>query len=646
MVVEDVDYAIKTLLGEELPRPKNAWNEREIHYKEEKARKTVKIYKSSWPDGEAPKGAKVLKGKRGGEYYLGDPDTGEPADDTDSDMDFDDRGMDEPDDEQTTGELSDDPKELRNTDSQLVETQLRLKKGDEQDKGGLGTPESRTGETVTVYAAKKVQELIKKGMSYKEAREEVKKELLKIAKEKDSLLTNEWIESGLNCLDWIENNYGPIEDLEEIVWDTPQGNKLIDTTGHGTSADMFIKTKDGKRIGISLKKNFKVFIVNGGFDTQIKNVAKMLGIDPEELPENIRPGYYNKRRAEVLDDGIPKLNQPNVEKLIKKRLKKALKDPLEAKKIFGKAHEKRINYIAARKAGISLKAFKELSSEEQQKMIGSLTPNDVYDSVINAKPLKGDDIKVIANIAKISEVNEITKLYTDLRDLDNEMADNLMEFLNDGENLNKFKELVSTETHIEDILFGSEGDSLDKLEVLYGEDNGVSMSPEAITNLFDMSDLYGKYKNAKTEEEKEEIKKQIQKQVKEKMVITREKGKPVIAVRVKNPNPPPYESILPIFGMGTRTKGIGASNGLEIYQSSFGSLAFKNGNTDIENWDEGDRKKVVNDQVKTILNDIEDENVDVNSEEGMIELRERIELLERWDAGNSLLTRLKDRYDL
>ena len=28
MVVEDVDYAIKTLLGEELPRPKNAWNER------------------------------------------------------------------------------------------------------------------------------------------------------------------------------------------------------------------------------------------------------------------------------------------------------------------------------------------------------------------------------------------------------------------------------------------------------------------------------------------------------------------------------------------------------------------------------------------------------------------------------------------
>ena len=26
MLVEDVDYAIKTLLGEEIPKPKNAWN--------------------------------------------------------------------------------------------------------------------------------------------------------------------------------------------------------------------------------------------------------------------------------------------------------------------------------------------------------------------------------------------------------------------------------------------------------------------------------------------------------------------------------------------------------------------------------------------------------------------------------------------
>ena len=36
------------------------------------------------------------------------------------------------------------------------------------------------------------------------------------------------------------------------------------------------------------------------------------------------------------------------------------------------------------------------------------------------------------------------------------------------------EELVSKETHIDDILFGS-GGALDKLEVLYGEPGGVSM---------------------------------------------------------------------------------------------------------------------------------------------------------------------------
>ena len=92
------------------------------------------------------------------------------------------------------------------------------------------------------------------------------------------------------------------------------------------------------------------------------------------------------------------------------------------------------------------------------------------------------------------------------------------------------------------------------------------------------------------------------------MVIQREQGKPVIAVRVTNPNPPPTESILPIFSMATRTKGIGNSNGLEIQQSAFGGLCFKNGNVDIDSWSDKDKTKVVNDQVKGLLNDIEEIN--------------------------------------
>ena len=529
--------------------------------------------------------------------------------------------------------------EKRKKDDNLVDTQLRLKKGDEQDKGGAGTPESRTGETVTVWGGKKVKELMEKGKSYEEAREEVRQQLLEISKEKNALLTKEWVESGLNCLDWIQENYG-LNNIEEIAWDTPEGNDLIGSTGHGTSADMFVKTKDGKKVGVSLKKDFKVFIVNGGFDKKIKEVAEMLGVEVKDLPENIQPGHYNKRRGEVLDKGVPKLDTQK--DLIKERFEDALQNPESAKKLFGKAYQKRINYIAARKAGISPDKFKKLPPEEQKQMVDNLTGDDLFDSLINNPPYKGEDIKVIANIAKIPEVNKATNLYDDLRNLDSEIADNLMNFLNEGENLDKFKELVSKETHIDDILFGS-GGALDKLEVLYGEPGGVSMSPEAVVNLFDIGDLYEEYKNA---DDKGEVKRKIQEQVKNKMVIQREQGKPVIAVRVTNPNPPPTESILPIFSMATRTKGIGNSNGLEIQQSAFGGLCFKNGNVDIDSWSDKDKTKVVNDQVKGLLNDIEDENIDPTTDEGKQQLRERIELLERWDSNNKSLKKLKDRYEV
>jgi len=530
-------------------------------------------------------------------------------------------------------------KEKREKDDTLVDTQLRLKKGDEQDKGGAGTPESRTGETVTVWGGKKVKELMDKGKSYEDARGEVRQQLLEISKEKNALLTKEWVESGLNCLDWIQENYG-LDNIEEIAWDTPEGNDLIGSTGHGTSADMFVKTTDGKKVGVSLKKDFKVFIVNGGFDKKIKEVAEMLGVEVKDLPENIQPGHYNKRRGEVLDKGVSKLDTQK--DFIKEKFEDALQNPESAKKLFGKAYEKRINYIAARKAGISPDKFKKLPSEEQKQMVDNLTGDDLFDSLINNPPYKGEDIKVIANIAKIPEVNKATNLYDDLRNLDSEIADNLMNFLNEGENLDKFKELVSKETHIDDILFGS-GGALDKLEVLYGEPGGVSMSPEAVVNLFDIGDLYEEYKKA---DDKGEVKRKIQQQVKNKMVIQREQGKPVIAVRVTNPNPPPTESILPIFSMATRTKGIGNSNGLEIQQSAFGGLCFKNGNVDIDSWSDKDKTKVVNDQVKGLLNDIEDENIDPTTDEGKQQLRERIKLLERWDSNNKSLSKLKDRYEV
>ena len=40
-----------------------------------------KVYQSNWPGGKAPDGAKVMTGPKGGKYYMGNPETGEPAKD-------------------------------------------------------------------------------------------------------------------------------------------------------------------------------------------------------------------------------------------------------------------------------------------------------------------------------------------------------------------------------------------------------------------------------------------------------------------------------------------------------------------------------------------------------------------------------------
>lgn len=506
--------------------------------------------------------------------------------------------------------------ELRGEDDNLTNTQLTLKKGDPLDKGGQGTPESRTGETVTVWAGKKVQELMKQGLSYEEARKAAEEYLMDIANQKDTLLTKEWVQSGLNCLDWIENNIG-LDKIAEVAWDTDEGNKLVGSTGHGTSADMFVKTKNGDVIGISLKKDFKVFIVNGGYASNIKELGEMLGA---EVPENVQGKHYNKRRTEVLNDGVSELNKPHVRVEVCKNFNEAKESGMDgsANEVFADQTPKRVRQVALKKLGISEAKFKKLPKEEQSQHMDGITCDDVYDHVINDPSFPTESIKVIANLAK----QAYPKLYDDVRALDNEMADNMFEWLQEGENKEKFKDLVKEETHILDVLFGSEG-ALDKLEVLYGEEGGVTMSPEAVSNLFGISDLYNDYKAMEDGPEKEEKREEIENQINEKLVVTKDKGKPVISVRVTRSDGTPYE--VPIFGVGVRARGIGASPSLEIFQSTFGSLAFKNGNVDIESWPPEDRKKVSDAEAKSILSDIEDEQYDLNNLQHIQEIKDRLE---------------------
>jgi hypothetical protein len=513
----------------------------------------------------------------------------------------------EPQDENT-------PEQNRQKDIELVETQLFMFDGDPQEKGGAGTPESRTGECVTTYAGRRIKELMPPNgkMSYEDAREKVRQELLKQANAtneegKKSLLTEEWVESGLRCLDWINENIG-LDKVEDFAWDTPEGNELVGAKGHGTSADMFIKTTDGKVIGISLKKDFKVFVYNGGYDKNIKKFAEDMGFDLQDLPPELmyegNENAYKERKQKIFDESIEKFNDEEVKKKVCANFERAKKGGDDYKKVFGS------------RTATKMSRLKQVAKKSGKKDIQSLTCDDLYDNIINAKSHTGDMKKVIFGLAQHDpEIEQgVGNLYTESRAQDMKQRDSLYDFITEEKNSETFKKMVSHHTHIDDVLFGTTGDQLDRLEVVYGEPpKGESMKKKALVAMFGIGDDYEKWEN----------------KIRERMVITKESGQPVIGVKIENPSPPPPESISPIFTLSVRAKGITAAPAMEMGQTVFGGLAYKNGNVDVKTWSPEDRKTYIEAEAANTLNDIEAEDVDFVSEKGKKEVNDRIKKLEK-----------------
>ena len=158
------------------------------------------------------------------------------------------------------------------------------------------------------------------------------------------------------------------------------------------------------------------------------------------------------------------------------------------------------------------------------------------------------------------------------------------------------------------------------------------MSPDAVSSMFGVEELYETYKactkGAEGDGCRAKNKAKIEKQIKERMVVTRYKGQPVIGVNVesKNPDaPPPFiTSVLPIFGIQVRTRGIGNPPSLEISQSMFGGLAFKNGNTDVSSWPPEDRGRLAEAEAKAILNDLQ--SFDLTDTDVREQLRQRLQI--------------------
>lgn len=525
----------------------------------------------------------------------------------------------------------------KKVDSEKVEKQIRMTKKEaaQSQKGvGMGTTESRTGESVTVYSGRRVQELLNSGMDYEEARSQIEKELIEIANNPDFVLTKEWVKSGLSILDYLNDTIG-IDNIENFAWDTPEGNDLVGSTGHGTSADIFVKTKDGKTIGVSLKKGFKVFIVNGGYGSALKEFEDSLGV---KLPDDCQPEKYTELRNGIITESLELLKSDK--KTFESAAEKLLNNSEEFNKTFGPkpdAVRKRKRWLIQKVFGLSNSDIKGLSEEQIDDYTSKVTPSQFVESMETIKT--GDDIKFFASFCKYSEIDDKHKIYSKLRGLDNDMADSLYQaFEESPERKEKMKQKIINDTHIIDTLFPKK--PLGDFKTIFGEDPAVEMNKESLVNIFGVSELYKQYNESSDESEKEAIRKKIENEIVKKLVMTKKKGVPVIAVKLDGPP----QSELPLYQIDVRTRGIGNAPSLEVSQSTFGSLALKNGNTQVENWNAKDRKKVVDSEISDLINDIDEEVLDLETIKKDLtqlqELKNKIFLLTKWDKNNSNLKKL------
>lgn len=456
-------------------------------------------------------------------------------------------------DDTTTGIDDNRNKDHQDTDSALVysktQEQKDKKSGTSDFDKGAGTHVSRAGEASTHKALR----MLKDGSSYDDVREK----LMSIANNKDTFLTKEWVNASIAATKSIESTFG-LDSIDEVVWDTESGHKTIGVENHGTSSDMFVKLKDGTRVGVSLKKDGKVFIRNGGHKQVFNKLSDDLlnrGVSEAEVEE-----FKNKAGIESFQEDLKQSIVSGVDKLrvskVFPEIVNNLKTDVEyARKVLGPNYEKYVNRMGD-----------ELFDRLQGKS-GKMTK---------------DDVKIIAKISATGEImNEDSSIYNDMRNADIRLTQRFLQGIQDSKQIESaIKDEVLKGIHVEQIFGTDKSMNLDKFMTVYGiEPDGSQLSERTLLNLFgsDTEQALKEYRD----DEIPENRAKLQKSLRNRLTINYKDGAKDGTIKIKLDD----GSELPLFTIKSRSRGIGASPTFEMAQTNFMSNALKFG-TNVNEWPE------------------------------------------------------------
>ena len=468
---------------------------------------------------------------------------------------------------------------LRQTDHETTDKQLLFTKSEARaqakkkgEKGvGLGTPASRAGEAAVHYTLRQILPPNNKSI------DEVKQELLKIANDKDKVLDKNWVNAAVNTAEWLQDVYS--DDIKDVVWDTPEGRELIGAQGHGTSADMFLKLKNGKNIGVSLKQTTAVFLLNGGYAKQHEKLIGSLreSLSSEELEEFEKTtsvqNYDLNIRQHLTSFGNEFSNNENFKNLLKERLE----------------------------------VYKNLSEEEFIKTFGSdkyLKYLDKTEEIFKKLPdVREEEKKWIGKITKDVEIRkQFSQFYENMRNEEVLLTQSILQASTSNPNASKaLKKICLDGMHAEDILFGK-SKQLDEFITLYGNKPAVELSKGVLLKIFGLQEKYEQYLSIDDDDEKEEFKQQLLDEMNDKLIIDVKDGAKAGEIKIVHNEYGEFH----LFGVKARAKGILASPALEMYQTSFMGNVIKEGTTDINEWDRVTRVKFVRTRITEIKEEMED----------------------------------------
>ena len=455
----------------------------------------------------------------------------------------------------------------QSADDSLNMTKTRAKE-QAKEKGkkdvGLGTPESRAGEAMVHKGLR----LLKEGKSL----EEIKKEFTKLVNSDDHILNSttgkKWVGATMATLKKIDERIG-IKNIETISWDTDQGRKSIGVDPNlETSSDMFVKTKDGRVVGISLKKDGVVFLNNGGWAVQSKKLVESLrGTMPDEDLQKLEKAMSLK---EYNDDLLQRI-QSAAEKISVSEIK----DGLEK----------------LRNADPTPSVFKGKNKDIYFDILSK--PEELIEKIKSGK-LKGNDVKAFTKLLQVYHKEE----YKEIRKIDDNLTKRAFDAINESEDAKKgMKKHIIKSLHIAETLGLNEETKkggVDGFITTYGiEPDGAVLNEETLSTLLGskfqqvLAEKINEVRNgdASTED--------LNKIIEESIEIDYESG--MILFRHEN------NKKYPLFYMTGRSRGIGSSPVMELAQTPLMAHSLKQGTFDTDDWDEKSLKRFEND-----IKDIED----------------------------------------